>query len=452
MRFAHWSPLLTLAFAACSTSSLQDPTTGGDDDPTTQQDGYGSDSPIASCAVSGAPGTFALRAELPASAGAAVIAADHAGNVFYVGPAGVTKLDPLLMPVFTYPHGEVVAVDAEGNAFVAGAFREPTDFGTGVVTPTGNVDVFVVELSASGKVLAVFTLGECGGDGVLDLAVDACTGRIAISGEAMGTVVIDATGAFVFRLPAAGKLAFDTHGNLVVAGAFAGGIDLGNGHRLSTTGSTDFDGFVARYDASGHYLFSVQLGDVPLPFVAPWGETITTPQNQAVADVATGPEDSIAITGAFKREIDVLGHVFTAIPSAGESGSFIGTFAAKLESSGTLRFAQELELARPGTPIGGLRLDGVVTQHPGRAIAVNASGDVFVSNNEAGNVPPFSYPQLTKLDGTTGAFEWGLYNSAGPAGVGLGVAIDGCGNVVWADRENTPSLFDPHTFISKLAP
>lgn len=457
MRLAQWSPLLTFAFAACSMSSPHDPTTGGDDDPgttdtdtsTTPQDGSGSDSPTTSCAVSGAPGTFAIRAE----AYAPVVAADHDGNVFYAAAGSVTKLDPTLAPVFTYPHGDVVAVDAHGNAFVAGAFRAPTDFGTGVVAPAGNVDVYVVKLSPSGEVLAVMTLGECGGDGILDLALDASTGRIAVSGTAMGTVVIDANGALVFQLAPAGKLALDTHGNLVIAGVFAGGIDLGNGHRLSTTGSTDFDGFVARYGADGRYQLSAQLGDVALPFLAPWGETITTPQNQAIADVATGPDDSIAITGTFIREIDVLGQTLSAIPSATESGPFAGTFTAKLESTGTLRFAQGPALANEGTPIGGLVLNGPATQqHPGNAIAVNASGDVFVSNNEAGNVPPFSYPQLTKLDGTTGAIEWGLYNSAGPPGAGLGVAVDGCGNVVWADSEVDLSVFETHYFVSKLAP
>lgn len=451
MKLAQWSSVFALTIAGCFAPSAPDNAQplGGDDSSTDtgstsgSQDETTPDAPAQSCALSGPSGSFALRGEPGVNARAAMIAADNFGNVFHLlDNGGVVKLDSNLQRVFSYPHGEVVTVDAQGNAYVAGAFRTATDFGAGVIQPAGNVNVFLVKLSPSGDVLSVSTFGDCGGDGLLSIARDTSSGRVAVSGAAMGTVVVDANGAVVYRLAASGKLAFDSTGKLVVVGAFAGGIDLGNGHRLSTTGAYDFDGFVARYDVDGRYQFSFQLGDVALPYPAFWGEEITEAQNQAVAGVAIGPDDSIALTGEFFKEANLFGQEFSTLPFATDTGSMGGAFIAKIAANGSLAFVrQQVPDTNAAMEIGGVNLFGVengraaVSQRPGTAIAVDASGDFYVSNNENGNVPPYAYPQLTKHDGTTGDRVWGFYNSAGPAGYGLGVAVDGCGNVIWADQE-----------------
>lgn len=39
------------------------------------------------------------------------------------------------------------------------AFRTPTDFGTGVISPAGNVNVFLVKLSPTGDVLSAAKRG-----------------------------------------------------------------------------------------------------------------------------------------------------------------------------------------------------------------------------------------------------------------------------------------------------
>jgi len=45
-----------------------------------------------------------------------------------------------------------------------------------------------------------------------------------------------------------------------------------------------------------------------------------------------------------------------------------------------------------------------------------------------------------------------LGNNTGAGGYGAGIAVDGCGNVLWAQYIDEPSLNDPHTFLHKLAP
>jgi hypothetical protein len=99
----------------------------------------------------------------------------------------------------------------------------------------------------------------------------------------------------------------------------------------------------------------------------------------------------------------------------------------------------------PYTPTGIARL-------PGTPIAVDARGNIVYSANTTGNSQgPFAYPQLTKLE-PTGTTVFSLGNGTGIAGYGAGVAVDGCGNVLWAEYSNEPSLNDAHTFLNKLAP
>jgi len=77
---------------------------------------------------------------------------------------------------------------------------------------------------------------------------------------------------------------------------------------------------------------------------------------------------------------------------------------------------------------------------------------VVVSSNSTGNAQyPYAYPQLTKLD-PAGNVVASLANNTTPIRFGSGVAVDGCGNVLWARYVNRPSLNDPHALLDKIAP
>ncbi|HEU4732650.1 MAG TPA: hypothetical protein VFT22_32365 [Kofleriaceae bacterium] len=81
--------------------------------------------------------------------------------------------------------------------------------------------MFVVELDAHGHVVLAKSLGLCG-DGIEGLAV-ARDRRIAISGTAMGTVVLDRSGNVILQLAESGRLAFTSQGELAIAGIDANG-------------------------------------------------------------------------------------------------------------------------------------------------------------------------------------------------------------------------------------
>lgn len=477
MRLSRWSSVWCFALAACSASTAQQDPEIGQDDPTTDTGSNGSDDHPGTdggsvTPVCGEPidaGTITSFVKLAPYAGAAVLAAGADGSVVYTAAnsfdvdanfqqtfrEGVTKLDARGNVVFTYPYGTVAAIDASGNVFVAGAFKAPRDFGTGVIAPNGNVDVFLVKLSASGDVLFATTIGECGGTGVQDIAVGA-DGRIAISGSAMGTVVLDAVGATLFRLAAYGHVAFDTHGRLVVGGVFAGTVDLGNGHRPSTTSVSDEDSFIARYDLDGRYDTSVRIGDAPLPVDVPGYREVTEPSVQAISGIAVGPNDEIALAGGFMLDVDLFGNVFTSPPSF-PSGTMAGTFIAKLDVSFTPVFTKAGSGANASNPLGGLTVGGSVL--PGNPVAIDSQGNVIVSSQTTGNAfYPDSYAALTKLDadGTAKFFIDGgatfLY-----AGYGLGVAVDGCDNILWSSFSSHPDFNSAgdviqNTYITVVAP
>ncbi len=470
-----WTMAVVMVMAGCSEPPKRQPLSGcgvvwgsdvdeGADGGADPGPDSGPDAPPAVCAVTGAPGTIGPRLQLAPGAGAAVLVGNPAGDLAYSGAnavigsddngpiyaLGVTRLDAQLQQLAAYPHGSVVALDAQGDAYVAGALTQPTDLGTGVISPVGNVDVFLVKLSPAGGVVFARRLDLCG-DGVEAIAV-AADGRIAISGSALGTAVVDAAGNILFQLTPAGKLAFDAHGNLVIGGSFAGSLDLGGGHVLTTTGAADVDAFLVEVDAGGAYRFGLQLGDAALPVtVGGFGE-VTTPQAQAIADVATGPDDTIAFTGAFRYEMDLFGQTLGQ-PPLFPSGQMAGSFVAKLDATGTPIFSSSVGSLNAAMPFGGLSMASGVRSLPGTAIVIDLHGDVVVSSNTPGNAqPPFAYPQLTKLDGQTGTPVLSLGNMTGVLGYGLGVAVDGCAGIAWATYANDPILSDPHTFIAKIAP
>ena len=477
-RLSRWSSVWCVALAACSASTEPKDPDIGQADPTTDTGSNGSDdhpgtdggSMTPACGEPVTSGTIKSFVKLAPDAGTAVLAAGADGSVVYTAAnsfhydasfnkilhEGVTKLDANRDVVFTYPYGTVAALDAAGNVFVAGAFSAPRDFGTGVIAPNGNVDVFLVKLSADGDVLFATTIGECGGTGVQDIAVDA-DGRIAISGSAMGTVVLDGAGATLFRLAAYGDVAFDSHGRLAIGGVFSGTVDLGNGHRLSTTSSSDYDSFIVRYTRQGVYDTSVRIGDADLPIDVPGYGEKSDASTQALSGIAIGPRDEIALAGAFMYDVNLFGDVLTSPPSF-PSGTMAGTFVAKLDASFQPLFTTSGGGANAINPIGGLTVS-LPSVLPGNPVAIDREGNVIVSSNTTGNAfYPFSYPTLAKYgaDGIAKFYISGDGNFL-YAGYGLGVAIDGCDNIIWSAFSSHPDFNSSgdtiqNTYITVVAP
>lgn len=375
------------------------------------------------CDPLAAPGTL-LSAR--AIGGGDVVATDGRGGVYYSADAGgVVKLGADGGRVYAYPHGEVFAVDAAGNAYLAGGFSAPIDLGLGRLEPEGNVDVFLVKLSRTGEVVFARALGLCG-DGVTSIAV-ARDGRIAVSGTAMGTAILDAHGDLIAQAFVAGELAFDAAGSLYLAGSFTGSVDFGGGHVLTAATATDVDGFVVKLDHDARFVAGVRLGDAALP--VRFGDWIyDEPRPQAVVSLAVNAAGEVAILGRFSGEMDLFGDTLR-VPNGLPSGGVAGAFIAKLDASFDVVLAA----------FNGYGYDFV----PTGAIAIDPEGNLIVpatSPSEA--FYPNNYASIFKLDGKTGDGLWGFGRGEEARGYARGVATDPCGNVYSAMAEHTGTL-DP---------
>jgi hypothetical protein len=150
---------------------------------------------------------------------------------------------------------EDIAVDGSGNVAVVGYFYTEADFGGGPLMSAGDHDAFVVKFDSQGKHLwskrfgdSLYQYGRC--------------------------------------------VAFDALGNVVVAGRFWGGINLG-GATLTSAGGPDV--FIAKLDPQGQHLWS-RRGGGPLidealaVAVGPNGHVILTGHIwQGVSDFGSGP-------------------------------------------------------------------------------------------------------------------------------------------------------------------
>jgi hypothetical protein len=418
-----------------STPTIDDPGTPGtsETDPPDPGTGAGSD-PIQQQACSPAGTTGSAIFEVDTGAGdfdlRSDVAVDAAGDVFYTrglaGAFSLTRYTPAGKPVFTVPFGEVVAADAAGNAYVAGTFTKTLDIGLGPMVPADDMDVFVAKLGPNGKPIFARALGLCP-DSVRAIAV-ARDGRIAVSGDEMGTLVLDARGRELFRRDFAGDLAFDSAGNLIVGGSFSGTIRLGPGVSFTTAG--DLDGFVVKLDRDGHHLWSERFGDATLPIqLLGDGGMVPDPTRQLVDAVAVGPDDEVVVAGQFDKDAKLFGKDFAA--------ASVAVASVPLRSGGFV-----LALAPDGTP-----KQTTVRLGTGDVadVAVDLHGAEVVTGVDLVDFsPPFEAALIAKL-GPTGT---SLFERSDTIGAGHAVAVDACGNMLWSASLRSGAPGSP--LVSKL--
>ncbi|MCH7549389.1 MAG: nucleotide-binding protein, partial [Candidatus Krumholzibacteriota bacterium] len=162
--------------------------------------------------------------------------------------------------------GDVIATDDFGNVVLAGAVTYEIDFGGGLLTGTGNWDVFVAKFAADGSHLwshrfhTDFHSGSCW------------------------------------------SAATDTDGNIVLTGMFDDTIDFGGGI-LTSSGAQDV--FVVRFAADGSHVWSQRFGGTGFDL------------GQGIAVDAVG---SVIVSGIFNLTADFGGSDLT---SAGGNDLFV---------------------------------------------------------------------------------------------------------------------------------
>jgi hypothetical protein len=354
----------------------------------------------------------------------------------------------------TADKGNAIVSDASGNVYTIGSFEGAIDFnpgpGAAVLISNGNADVFVEKLDASGNFAWVKRIGGTGADYGNSIAIDG-NGDLYIIGSVIGTVDMD-PGTAVLNYTSAGEDVFieklDAAGNLIwvkeIGGSgyeYASKIKTDAANNIYFSGQinsvTDFDpgagaalltpvlstdGFFAKWDAAGNYMWAKQLSVDQSYLRAPFMDV----------DAA----GNVYATGNFRNSVDLD-------PGAGmsnfTSNGMEDYYALKLDASGTLLWAHTF---------GGTSIDF------GNSIAADGSGNAYITGTFSGSIdfdPGAATNDLIggladvfiqKLD-AAGDYVWAKQiTGTGYNDVGY-ITIDATGNPLLTGAYDGTSDFDP---------
>ena len=303
-----------------------------------------------------------------------------------------------------------VAVDVSGNILATGYFEGTVDFGGGALVSAGERDIFVAKFNGNGTHLWSKRFGDSApNQRGFDIACDEC-GNVIVTGWFEGTVdfgggPLTSAGAedmFVVKFDvdgnhlwskrfgdagihqAAGSVAVDTWGNVIVTGWFQGAVDFGGG--LLTSAGT-YDVFVAKFDPAGNHLWSKRFGD------ANW---------QWATDVAVDGAGNLVVAGAFHGIVDFGGGPLTSAGFGSEGLEDI--FMVKFDPAGYHLWSKRF---------------GDADSQTGAYVAVDESGNIFSSGGFFGVVDFGGGALVSAGDGTSDIFM---------------VKFDPAGNHVWSQR------------------
>ena len=326
-----------------------------------------------------------------------------------------------------------IAVDGSGNAYVTGQTRGsfPTTSGAYQTTYAGSYESFVTKLDASGATLVYSTF--LGGNGAVNsaasIAVDG-SGDAYVAGFTLGnfpttngayqTTFGGISDGFLTKLNASGTalvystylggsaddrcsgVAVDASGNAYVAGRTTGSFPTTTGSYQTTFGGS-YDVLVTKLNTSGSALvYSTYVGGSGL---------------DNANGIAIDPTGNAYVTGSTTGGYPTT----TAAPQTTFGGGPDDAFVSKVNASGTTLVYS--------TYLGGSGQDFAA------GIAVDASGEAYVTGTTSGSYPTTTGAPQTTFGGGSDAFVTKI-NAAGTGLVystyfggstgdsGTGIAID----------------------------
>lgn len=299
-----------------------------------------------------------------------------------------------------------IKVDASGNVYSIGTFSGTCDFdpsaATFTLTSSGNQDVYISKLDASGNFVFAKKFGGTSAEYLDDLTFDA-SGNIYLIGEFSTTVDFD-PGAGTFTMTAPGT-----------------GTDI----------------FVCKLDMNGNFIWAKQMG-------SPWwdsGNSIAIDGSGNV--VITG---DFATTSAGPADFDPGPGTFTF--TSGTGGGNTDIFISKLTSAGAFVWAKQ---------IGGINGDF------GNSLKVDNANNIYVGGYFTGTTdfdPNAGTTNLVslgmediyilKLD-ASGNFIWARNMGSNTVDYCKAIALDGSGNVYSTGSFRGTADFDPSAASYTLA-
>jgi len=240
------------------------------------------------------------------------------------------------------PPGPALAVDTNGDIYIAVSFQGTLVFPTTTLTSAGDYDVALIKYDGDGNFVWARQIGGTMAETAWDLS--ARDNMVIVTGVFSGTTMIQggshtsagATDGFLAAYTPDGDslwattfggtggenprgLAIDGAGSVVVTGYFIGTSSFGPGNSYTTSPANYSDGFIAKYStANGSFQFARQIG----------GDHF-----DGVGAVVIDSNNSIIVAGGFASMVDFG----DGNPRNGYSGQ---AFIAKYSLAGSLQWVQ----------------------------------------------------------------------------------------------------------------
>jgi DNA-binding beta-propeller fold protein YncE len=334
--------------------------------------------------------------------------------------------------------GRGIAVDGAGNVYMVGtskaAWGSPVrpftvgfeGFQEMAVAGGEGVEAFVARLDAGGALVWSTFLGGPGVDYGQAIALDG-SGNLYVAGmssAAWGRPVRSYTegrDAFVARLDAkTGALAWNTFLGGAEARAEGSGIAVDGSGDVYVTGRSDAAwGRPVRAYTAGHDAFAAKLE----------AKTGALVWNTFLGGSGSDEGNGVAVGG---------GNLYVVGSSADTWGKPVRAHTTRDDA-----FAAKLDAAS-GALLWNTFLGGSGSDH-GRGVAVDGSGRVYVAGEStaAWGSPVRAYTAdydafVARLDPASGAVVWHTFLGGPGLDEGLGIAVDGSGNVYLAGASDAP--------------
>jgi hypothetical protein len=235
------------------------------------------------------------------------------------------------IPANSYAYGESVAVDSQGNVYVAGQFSGTVNFAGTQGTDNQN---------------------DAGGNG------DAFLTKYDSNGTYAWTQTFDTTSGYAQGF----GVSVDKSGNVDLTGAFSGTINFEGtqGTDSQSSPNSNGDGFVTQFNTSGTYAWTRIFNGSGLTYVSPYG-------------IAADSNGNVYVDGEFSGTVNFAGSQGTDNQTdAGGSGD---GYLAEYSSSGIYIRTETFDTSAAGG-----------TYANPYAVAVDSNGDAYVAGEFTGTV------------------------------------------------------------------